>query len=349
MPVYKLKKGYAYKINSGKKQIFRSGFKTKNEAKLAEIQMKIQLESGVSPTSDSKAIATSSLDSLFKEYLEKEYKITTAYTYYQFYEKHIKRFFNSKDINEISNSNILNYLKYVNKSKNKNKSKFISLAKLYVEFLKSYSNLNANIALLKLPRQSYREKNDINFYTKKDFDIFLGVINNKKEKLLFSLLFYYGLRIGELKGLQHKDFDFKHDLLFVRRSVTLKTAKGKQITIDLKSHASAREYPILLNIKKLYKDVFKGYQTKKEFLFPEGETTIRRYNKKYSKAAKLRTIKLHEFRHSCASYLINNGMDYMQVSNWLGHKSPTTTLDVYSHLLPSRKKEIADFLNKING
>jgi len=348
MPVYKIKKGWAFKLNIGKQQIYRSGFKTKNEAKLAEIQLKIQIESGTNPMSDSKIISSSSLDSLFKNHLEKEYKITTAYTYYQFYKKHIKRFFESDDINELSNSNILNYLKYVNKIKNKNKSKFISIAKFYIEFLKSYSNLNVNIGLLKLPRQSYREKNDINFYTKKDFDIFLGAIDNKKQKLLFSLLFYYGLRIGELKGLQHKDFDFKHDLLFVRRSVTLKTAKGKQITIDLKSQASAREYPILLNIKKLYKDVFKGYQTKKEFLFPEGETTIRRINKNYAIKSKLKVLKLHEFRHSCASFLINNGMDYMQVSSWLGHKSPTTTLDVYSHLFPSRKKEIANFIDNLD-
>jgi len=348
VPVYKLKKGWAFKLNIGKQQIYRSGFKTKNEAKLAEIQLKIQIESGSSPTSDYKVISTASLDSLFKDYLEKEYKITTAYTYYQFFNKHIKKFFITDDITKLTNHHIIKYIKYVNKVKNKNKTKFVSIAKTYLEFLKSYSPINLNLSLLKLQRKSYTEKASINFYTKKEFDNFLKVIDDPNYQLLFSLLFYYGLRIGELKGLQHKDFDFKNSLLLIRRSVTIKTDRGKQVTIDLKTKSSAREYPILQSIKELYKNVYKGYQPKNEHLFKQGETTVRRINKKYAIKAKLKVLKLHEFRHSCASFLINNGMDYMQVSSWLGHKSPTTTLDVYSHLFPSRKKEIANFIDNLD-
>lgn len=54
----------------------------------------------------------------------------------------------------------------------------------------------------------------------------------------------------------------------------------------------------------------------------------------------------HNYDFSCASYLINNGADYMQVASWLGHSSPSITLSTYSHLFPSRKNEIAKFFNK---
>ncbi len=41
----------------------------------------------------------------------------------------------------------------------------------------------------------------------------------------------------------------------------------------------------------------------------------------------------HSFRHTCASMLIADGRNIVQVSRWLGHHSPSFTLDVYAHLM----------------
>lgn len=41
----------------------------------------------------------------------------------------------------------------------------------------------------------------------------------------------------------------------------------------------------------------------------------------------------HAFRHHCASMLIASGRSIVQVSRWLGHHSPSFTLDVYAHLM----------------
>jgi integrase len=43
--------------------------------------------------------------------------------------------------------------------------------------------------------------------------------------------------------------------------------------------------------------------------------------------------RVHAFRHYCASALISDGRNIVQVSRWLGHHSPSFTLDVYAHLM----------------
>ncbi|HEO6949056.1 TPA: tyrosine-type recombinase/integrase, partial [Streptococcus agalactiae] len=61
----------------------------------------------------------------------------------------------------------------------------------------------------------------------------------------------------------------------------------------------------------------------------------------------LKTIRIHDFRHSHASLLINQGEDYLVVKERLGHASITTTIDTYSHLYPSKQKSIADKLDDL--
>ena len=65
----------------------------------------------------------------------------------------------------------------------------------------------------------------------------------------------------------------------------------------------------------------------------------------YSSKANIRSIKVHEFRHSCATYLINKNVDPKDIINRLGHSSVNTTLTIYAHLLPVRKVNIKKLLN----
>ncbi len=56
-------------------------------------------------------------------------------------------------------------------------------------------------------------------------------------------------------------------------------------------------------------------------------------------------IRFHELRHSCASFLINNGFTLKDVQEWLGHSDISVTADIYSHLDISRKYGMADMLS----
>ena len=61
----------------------------------------------------------------------------------------------------------------------------------------------------------------------------------------------------------------------------------------------------------------------------------------------LKKIRIHYFSHSHASLLINQGEDYLIVKERLGHASITTTIDTYSHLYPSKQKDLADKLDEL--
>lgn len=63
----------------------------------------------------------------------------------------------------------------------------------------------------------------------------------------------------------------------------------------------------------------------------------------------LPAIRLHDLRHSVASNLLNNGFSVMQVQEWLGHSSPTTTLNFYAHVDKTSKSSIANALQNMFG
>ena len=62
--------------------------------------------------------------------------------------------------------------------------------------------------------------------------------------------------------------------------------------------------------------------------------------------ANLPHIRVHYFRHSHASLLINAGVSLYVVSRHLGHSDIQTTANIYGHLYPNTESEIADVLNK---
>ena len=69
--------------------------------------------------------------------------------------------------------------------------------------------------------------------------------------------------------------------------------------------------------------------------------------KKHETLAGLHHIRLHDLRHSHASLLIELGFSALLVSERLGHENVSTTLDIYSHLFPSKQSEVADKLEKL--
>lgn len=341
MPVYKYGDVWAFKINRGRKQIFRSGFKTKQEAQMSEYALLLK----INDAKETKEISMHFLNDEFKHHLDHEYKITTAYLYNLNFNKHIHKFFVDEFLSSVSNVNLIKFMTYLRKLKYKDKQSLVNLLKIYLEFLKGYGLQEINYDLLKLPKQSASKEKEINYYTSEEFKLFESAIDNIYDQLLFNLLYYYGIRIGELRGLQHKDFDLKLNKVFIRRSLTNKIETGERTVVPPKSKSSEREYPLLQHIKELYKKMYPKAK-KSDYLFGIGESTVSRRNHAYARACGLKRIRLHDFRHSCASFLINNGMDYLQVASWLGHKSPITTLETYSHLFPSRKQAIASFIDK---
>lgn len=355
MPVYKYhtKRGYMYyvKINLNGHQIIKRGFLDKKDAILFEA--KALNSSGlkkrkVEPTCNE-------LTSSFEKYLYQKYKESSAYRYTSLYNSYILPFFKNYKVKNITNFVLDQYNQYINRVNYQDKKNIIFLAKVYLQFLKNYDlDLSLNVNNLFVFKTQYVERKKFDYYTVDEFNQFYSVIDNIKFKLIFELLFDYGLRIGELRGLKQEDIDFKLNKLFIKRSINNKTgSKGQKIT-SVKTASSYRDYPLIPSIKTLlikYLDTY--HDSRNKFLFPAekgkgkaiGETTIKRAQIEYCNRSGIRVIKLHEFRHSCATYLFNKGANIDLVASWLGHSDSSVTMRVYAHLLPSRKNEMLKFFD----
>ncbi|MBQ7141361.1 MAG: tyrosine-type recombinase/integrase [Bacilli bacterium] len=69
---------------------------------------------------------------------------------------------------------------------------------------------------------------------------------------------------------------------------------------------------------------------------------LRSHKNEYAKKAEVKEIRIHDFRHSCASLLINNGANIMIVAKYLGHAKIDETLNTYSHLFKNKMDDIVN-------
>lgn len=194
-------------------------------------------------------------------------------------------------------------------------------------------------------------KKEMDFYEPEEFFKFISVVDDLRYKCFFELLYYCGLRRSEARGLQWKHIDFKNKLLTVSQQVlnsSNSNASTEWYISSTKTEASNRTIPIattLLNdlaeLKKSNERIAKFKQT--WFVLgddvPMATSRMYFYRDKYAEKAGVRRIRLHDFRHSCASALISGSAPITAVSNFLGHSETTETLETYTHMF---KKDLAN-------
>lgn len=168
--------------------------------------------------------------------------------------------------------------------------------------------------------------------------------------LFFGFLAATGLRIGEAVGLRWEDVDLGQA---PRVKVREQVYRGKRKR--LKSREGRRDIPLAPGMAaKLLAHRRDSYDGPKSPVFATVTGTeldpnnIRRtilrpvaldlghYEEVVGDDGKTRkrtTIGFHAFRHTCASLLFAEGRNVKQVQTWLGHATPTITLETYVHLL----------------
>lgn len=194
-------------------------------------------------------------------------------------------------------------------------------------------------------------KKEMDFYEPEEFFKFISVVDDLRYKCFFELLYYCGLRRSEARGLQWKHIDFNNRTLTLSQQVlnpSNSNASTEWYISSTKTEASNRTIPIsttLLNdlaeLKKTNERLSKFKQT--WFVLgddvPMATGRMYFYRDKYAKKAGIRRIRLHDFRHSCASALISGAAPITAVSNFLGHSETTETLETYTHMF---KKDLAN-------
>lgn len=197
------------------------------------------------------------------------------------------------------------------------------------------------------------------FFTYEEFKSFISVEEDILYKTMYETLYYCGLRRGELRGLTWNDIDFGNSYLRVNKNVVATQGdenKPYMVTTP-KTKSSIREIPIpkvlLDDLKELYKVCEKHYGfNNKWYVFgntdPITNGRIRSRKNRNCKLAGVKQIRIHDFRHSCASLLINSNASINVVAKYLGHTKIDETLNTYSHLFKNKMNEIIDIIDKLN-
>ena len=149
----------------------------------------------------------------------------------------------------------------------------------------------------------------------------------------------------------------KKELRVVQNVVNITGDGGKWMITTPKTKSSIRKIPIpdvLLNDLIKLKEECKEYYGFSDDWFVFGDITpihpeaIRTRKKLNATKAGVKEIRIHDFRHSTASLLINNGASVTLVARYLGHTKIEETLNTYSHLFESKLDNLVETINHLN-
>ena len=211
-----------------------------------------------------------------------------------------------------------------------------------------FYNLNKNPCSA-AGRIGKKNAGEMNIWTLEEFKQFIEVIKHKKEAVVgFNILFYTGMRVGEMLALTISDIDFEK--CKIRINKTFQRIKRTDVISTPKTPKSKR----IIDCPKFVIDIIQDYikvlykPTPKTRLF-EGFTKSKFQNdvKVYSRKANLKKIRVHDLRHSHATFLLSKGVNIVSLSRRLGHERVSTTLDIYSHVLKEDDDLIKDILNSL--
>lgn len=244
-------------------------------------------------------------------------------------------------------------VEYVNKIRN-----FINKLFNYAVKIKRILNFNPVSAIPEYKRVEEVTK-EMDIYEPSEWKI----INVKLKELnivyftFISILYYTGMRLGEVRALTPADIDMKSKKIRINK--TLSDVKKKDngeswIVTSPKTKNSVRTILIPDKLHKILEDYFKYYDTlyvksDTTFLFgvdrPLQAKVIREKFHKAADEANIRRIRIHDLRHSHASVLINNGALDKAVADRLGN-TVNEVRKTYSHLFTETEEKLVDIINE---
>lgn len=362
-PIKKANNGtYYFRANLGYdpitgKQIqkYRSGFKTKKEAK--EEYSRLFLTS-VDELTDQKSKVT------FQQFIEETYlpwyktqvKESTYINRCSTIKNHFKYFYKMAT-DEIEPINVQNWQLKMAKEFSPNYIRIVQ-GMLSIAFDRAIVLGLAKKNPSRMIGNIKSKKTKVDFWTLEEFEKVISLLykGDYYEHYLFMsfwLLFMTGMRIGEAAALQWSDIDFETGMLSITKTLYYKTMTDYKF-VEPKTQASIRTLYIdadTINELKAWKEVQQKILPKCKLILsyngtPTSKTTLPRALEKLAKLAGVHRIKIHALRHSHASLLISMGENPLLIKERLGHEKIQTTLGTYGHLYPNTNLEVA---NKLTG
>lgn len=339
-----------FKKIDGKYQGYKKrGFQTKEEAEYAEQEF---LKS--KQLNSSKDIVLNDLWKSYEEYSSIRKQRTSCYDDRIKYNKHIRPMFGDKAIRDISPQNIIQWQREM--MAKLSHTTVVNTHKIFSKLL-NYGDRIFDTEWNPLNKVGYPKKLEKNqktdIWTEEEFRQFYNAIDTLEYKVLFMIMFFCGLRRGELLALRWNDLN--GNILEIDESIA--NDMGKQVIKRPKNFNAERFVELDNRITEMLNQLYseKSQQVgfnEYNFIFgvkgdePMGFETFRKAKVRYEERAGVKHIRIHDLRHSHVSLLMSYKIPIVAVAERIGD-TVEEVLKTYSHALPKSNKEINRLINKL--
>lgn len=266
--------------------------------------------------------------------------------------KKIAPYFGSKKINEIKTSDVINWQNEMMKFKMPNGNYY---SKCYLKTLHNHLSaiFNHAVRFYDLKSNPARKAGNMGKSTSREMKVWTrdeylkfsdSMMDKEVSYYAFEMLYWCGIRLGEMLALTPNDFDFNAQTVTIDKNH--QRFKGKDYITSPKTEKSNR----IIRMPGFLSEEMQNYIShifhvkKNERIFPVTKSYIEREMKRGTQKQGLEQIRVHDLRHSHVSLLIDLGFSAIAIADRVGHESIEITYH-YAHLFPSKQGEIADRLD----
>ena len=330
-----------------RKQKCKRGFATKREAQEWERMFKLQTSSDLDMSFEAfTELYINDVKNRLKEntWLTKEHIIRTK----------ILPYFGKLKISEISTKEIIAWqnemLAYRDEKKKPYSQTYLKtlhnqLSAIFNHAVRYYE-LRSNPAA-KVGNMGSEEHKEMLFWTKEEYKKFSFEMMDKPVSFYaFEMLYWCGIREGELLALTPADFNFDKETVTINKSY--QRLKGQDVITSPKTKKSNRTIKMpqfLCEEMKEYLGMNYGLK-KKDRIFTVSKSYLHHEMDRGAKAVGVKRIRIHDLRHSHISLLIDMGFSAVAIADRVGHESIDITYQ-YAHLFPSKQIEMAEKLDDL--
>ena len=332
-----------------RKQKCRRGFTTKREALEWEREFLMQRQADVDMT-------FGSFVQLYEKDIKPKLKLNTWLTKESIILKKILPYFKDRKLSEITAKDIMDWQ---NEIRSLTDSKGKSYSTTYLKTVHNqfscifnhaikYYGLQINPAA-RAGNMGSEEKKEMLFWTKGEYLKFIDAMMDKPlSYYAFEMLYWCGIREGELLALTSSDFDFVGSSVAINKSY--QRLNGQDIITTPKTKKSNRVIKMPQFLCEEMQEYIKMFYSagKSDRIFPVSKHYLKHEMERGSKETGVKRIRIHDIRHSHVSLLIDMGFTALAIADRIGHESIDITYR-YAHLFPTRQTEMAEKLNFERG
>jgi integrase len=328
-----------------RQQKLKRGFATKKEAQAWEREFLMEKQADINMTFES-------FVGLYEKDIKPKLKLNTWMTKESIIQKKILPYFRKRKLSEITAKDIIDWQNEIRGLTDNNgkplsttylKTVHNQLSAIFNHAIRYYG-LQVNPAQ-RAGNMGTEERREMLFWTKEEYTKFSEVMMDKPMSFYaFEMLYWCGIREGELLALTPADFDFEKGTVSINKSY--QRLNGQDIVTTPKTKKSNRVIQMPQFLCEEMQDYLKQlYGAEPDSrIFPVSKYYLHHEMDRGCKESGVKRIRIHDLRHSHISLLIDMGFTALAIADRVGHESIDITYR-YAHLFPTRQTEMANKLD----